>query len=113
MDAADAVLLGGDRRELRLAVQRQVDQLILAGLALQHLAVVAHRRQDLAGVQRLAAVVAANHEALAHQDTNVPPARQLQNILERARRLSVLRKQLKEAAVCVGNENLRACKLNR
>lgn len=82
MNAADAVLLGGDRRELRLAVQWQIYELVLAGLALQNFTVVAQRRQDFAGVQRLAAVVAPNDEALAHQNANVPPSRQLQDILE-------------------------------
>lgn len=82
MNAADAVLLGGDRRELRLAVQRQIYELVLAGLALQNFTVVAQWRQDFAGVQRLAAVVASNDEALAHQNANIPSSRQLQDILE-------------------------------
>lgn len=91
MNAADAVLLGGDRRELRLAVQRQIYELVLAGLALQNFTVVAQWRQDFAGVQRLAAVITSNDEALAHQNANIPSSRQLQDILEWARRFSILR----------------------
>lgn len=108
MNSTDAVLLGGDRRELRLAVQRQIDQQILARPALQHLPVITERRKNLAGMERLAAVVASNHKAFSHQDANVAATRQLENILERARRLAVLGEQLEEAGIRVRYENFRS-----
>jgi hypothetical protein len=108
VNSTDAVLLGGDGRELRLAVQRQVDQQILARLALQNFSIITHRRENFAGVERLAAVVASNHKAFSHQDANVASSRQLKNVLERASRLAVLGEEFEEAGIRVGYENFRS-----
>lgn len=74
MHSADAIFLR-DGRELGFGFEGQLDDLIFCRPALQILAIVADRRQNLARVYRSTAVVAA--KCLADKNTKVAPLGQV------------------------------------
>lgn len=105
MHAAYALLLR-DWRELGLCLQRQADHLVLLRSALQILAVLVQCRQNLAGMDRLHQVVAA--ERFAHQHAQILLARQVRHVLDAACRPAVLAEQLKVAGIRFRDQHLGA-----
>lgn len=87
MHSTDAIFLR-DRGELGFGFEGQLDDLIFRRPALQILAVVADRRQNLARMDRPAAVVAAKR--LADQHPEVPTLGQVQHCFNAARGSPVL-----------------------
>lgn len=88
MDSADAIFLR-DGGELGFGFERQIDDLIFGrGPTLQVFPVLVDRGQNLACMDRLAAVIAT--ERLSDKHAKIPTLRQVQHCLDAARRSSVL-----------------------